>query len=79
MLVDINENGDTGVQGGLGQVNARGRKGRGGDGEAGRAGKRVAHDGIFRRVSARLSRGSKFSADFSQGNYNFPSRKERLL
>lgn len=27
MLVDINENGDTGVQGGLGQVNARGRRG----------------------------------------------------
>lgn len=78
MLVDINENGDTGVQGGLGQVNAWGREGRE-TGEAGRAGKRVAHDGIFRRVSARLSRGSKFSADFSQGNYNFPSRKERLL
>lgn len=53
-----------------------------------RRGKNEKHGGIFRRVSGagvrarararNVSQGSKFSADFSQGNYNFPSRKERL-
>ena len=56
MLVDINENRDTGVQGGLGQVNTRIGEGREGEAEAGRAGKRVAYDGIFCRVSATITR-----------------------
>jgi len=67
MLVDISENRDTGIQGGLGQKEEEEEKQE--------KGRRTTE---FSVEWARLSRGSKFSADFSQGNYNFPSRKERL-